>query len=923
MDTVANSSHSARDKRIKSIISFCRDLMKQLPNKNDEQTLNNRVKELDNQINAIKSYSLKSPGSYRHTQLDSAGTDLWNWCVQIKREYSGQTSPASKKLLTLSRVFSFLILALAQWGDHNTPGDLLRLEKLAIKAGRSCIEDGELSYAFMILQKAAGYNGLLQNLQARLPDEDSDACRELEVEYFALRIVLAWKEDRLDVADHIYEKVQDCKHATSIASVEKFADSFLEIGKDLTAKKNFLLAVKWLERAHESINSQDLEQLPREIIELRLTVSQALVHAYLNLNTAEGFKKAENHVCYIESELGDKTVVLLLRLELLLSSPAEVFDSNAYAEVLRRMVRCLEISESSFNLMMHHIRKLDDKSPSLASSVLGEFIILRVLPTQQGTWVERAIVLCVQMATSHRDTDETIQELGTIFDHVENKLENPLPAAAVIALQILIWKRVDVLFNQGELDITEKWCHVAMHPALRHSGPANIAKITRKLVCCALQKNNLENAAEIFQSMSESVKREPMTLYLAYKLALRCGDREMASNCLKQISEASSKDPQYLYACCIDAQEAEDKICAIEALKHLIQKSEYNSSDAIHLPALLRVVIRLETSLMNEQVKNNADCSLLVDDICQVFEGVIPAIQRGLKDSNGDKIFTVEELDWFGKNAYNLAVKNANIWPPRQSIRVFQCCLLIISQYPEDIPTQAAEDLSLRAMFCHFLMATMHIALARSEDNIEMQLQDYLRMRNHVKGFDEGLEARLDSLDDVSRSDLQSKLSTLLVFDLEGAISSVCRNLSALQAMADCVLRAQSVPGQVLYSALRKIVNQIFSLERFNNEKLAKYLRCLLKATLASEPEHPLSIMEDICRLVKQCASSKKPIPHLEVEWFATTAFNHAVDLYGIHEDDLSKKWVAHALTLAHYHEDGGDLERELQKRQINLKWDS
>ncbi|XXG97784.1 Transcription factor [Hypoxylon texense] len=141
--------------------------------------------------------------------------------------------------------------------------------------------------------------------------------------------------------------------------------------------------------------------------------------------------------------------------------------------------------------------------------------------------------------------------------------------------------------------------------------------------------------------------------------------------------------------------------------------------------------------------------------------------------------------------------------------------------------------------------------------------------------------------------------------------------------MADCILRAQSVPGQILYSTLRKIINHIFLLERFDNEKLAKYLRCLLKAMLSSEPEFPLKVMDDICRLVKQCAGSPKPLPTVEVEWFVTVAFNHGVDLFGVKEDELSKKWIAHALTLAHYHEDGGDLEQELQKRQINLKWDS
>ncbi|KAK6955428.1 hypothetical protein Daesc_003065 [Daldinia eschscholtzii] len=830
MDASANSSHSARDK------PFSHDLRKHLPSKNDEYVPHSQIDELENQINAIKSYSLKSPGSHRHAQLDSAGTDLWNWCVQVKREDGSEMSSARRRFLTFARVFSFLILALAQWGDHNAPGDLLRLEKLAIKTGRSCI-DGELKFALMALQKAAEYNGLLQGLQAKLPVEEFDACKKLEVEYFTLRIVLAWKEDRLDVADHLYEKVQDFKHTANPASAENFADSFFEIGKDLAAKKNFSLAVKWLERAHEFINNQDLEQLSREVVELRLTISQALIRAYLNLNTAESFKSAENHVCYVESELGDKLVVLLLRLELLLSSPAEVFDSNAYAAVLRRMIRSLEISESSFNLMVHHIRKLDDKSPSLASSVLGEFITLRVLPTQQGSWIERAIVLWVQMATARRDTYETIQELGTVFDNIAAKLETPLSAAAVLAIQILIWKKVDAAFNEEALDITEKWCHAAIHPALRHSGPANTAKITRKLMCCALQRNNLEDAAEIFRSMNESTRREPMTLYLAYKLALRGGDREMASNCLRHIAEASSKDPQYLYACCIDAQEANDKICATEALKHLIKNSEYSSSDAIHLPALLRVVIRLEISLLNEKDEDDADRNLVIDDICQVFEEVVPAIQRDPRNSDGDKIFTVEELDWFGKNTYNLAVKNVSIWQPRQSIRIFQCCLSIISQYPSDIPTQAAEDLSLRAMFCHFLMATVHIALARAEDDIEIQLQDYLLMRNHVKDFDKGLEARLDTLDEVSKIDLQMKLSTLLVFDFEGA--------------------------------------------------------------------------------------SKRPIPPLEVEWFTATAFNHGVDLYGINEDELSKQWIAHALTLAHYHEDGGDMERELQKRQISLKFDS
>lgn len=73
-------------------------------------------------------------------------------------------------------------------------------------------------------------------------------------------------------------------------------------------------------------------------------------------------------------------------------------------------------------------------------------------------------------------------------------------------------------------------------------------------------------------------------------------------------------------------------------------------------------------------------------------------------------------------------------------------------------------------MFCNFLVATLSVALARGEDNVETQLQDYLTMRKHIKAFDAELETRMDTLDEVSKKDLLEKLSTLLVFDFEGAI---------------------------------------------------------------------------------------------------------------------------------------------------------
>ncbi|KAI1422777.1 meiosis protein SPO22/ZIP4 like-domain-containing protein [Xylaria sp. FL1777] len=706
------------------------------------QNLNN---EIEDRIQSLKTYSVRSLNAEHYNQLQAAGLSLWNWCTQEKRREDNNTPSQRDRFLSLVRVLSFLMLALAQRSDDKSPRTITHLERLAIKTGRSCIASNELEFGLWALQKAVEYNGLLQRLQGS-PSEESRTCSQFEAEYNTLRIVLAWKEDRMDVAEHLYASVGKLTTHLDTASAEKLADALFEIGRDLTLKKNSVLAVKWLERALELISAQEISQLSRDAIELKLAISQALIQAYLDIGTPDYINRAENHIAYIENGLGDKLVVLLFRTEVLLRSPAEVFDGKAYADIIRRMMRT-------------------------------------------------------------------------------------------------------VALKQQDID-----------SALRY---------------------------------------------------------------LEQISETSSLDPQYLYACCLEAQQAQDKAITIRALQHVVLKHQFHSSNSIHLPALLRILIRLEVSVLNDEEQVSTDRESLVEDLCSVFKAAASEIEKERRDNKSDKLFTIDELDWFCKNAYNLGLENALAWEARHVIAILECCLSIISSYPPDIPTQMAADTSLRGMFCNFMVATVLLALARSEDNVELRLQDYLNMRRHVQRFHEALESRSDTLDEASRNDLQTKLSTLLD-DLKGVIlrAQPGQSLSAYQAMADCILRCQSVPDQVLYRTMRELVNQIWTLEQFGDEKLAKYMRCLLKATLSMEHKIPLNLIEEISTMVKELANKKKYFPSVELEWITITAFNHGVDLYGIHEDELSKAWISHALTMSHYLQDGNELERQLQDKYTKLKWE-
>lgn len=118
--------------------------------------------------------------------------------------------------------------------------------------------------------------------------------------------------------------------------------------------------------------------------------------------------------------------------------------------------------------------------------------------------------------------------------------------------------------------------------------------------------------------MTESAQKEPNTIYLMYKVATRSGDRSLAAQCLEHIS-LTAEQQNYLYACAIDSQQIGDKICAVGALRKLLEKYEYASPNPVHLPALLRCTIRLLKSVLEGDISVLEDLDG-VQFLCDLFD---------------------------------------------------------------------------------------------------------------------------------------------------------------------------------------------------------------------------------------------------------------------------------------------------------------
>lgn len=212
--------------------------------------------------------------------------------------------------------------------------------------------------------------------------------------------------------------------------MERIANGLFQIGKGLLLKRDYPTAEKWLRRAWNTILSQPLQDMTRDAVELRIAAFQALVTALLGIQTTESIKEAQNLTNYVQSDMGDSPVVLLVGLEILNKYPSETFDGEAYANILQRMIRSLSINASNFKLFVAHIHILHLKCPALGCSIVDEFLDLLVKEGQR-TWIDKLVVVRIKMATTQRDYDGTVQEARKAV----SRLERPVSADASIAAQ--------------------------------------------------------------------------------------------------------------------------------------------------------------------------------------------------------------------------------------------------------------------------------------------------------------------------------------------------------------------------------------------------------------------------------------------------------------------------------------------------------
>ncbi|KAK6396127.1 hypothetical protein LTR65_010237 [Meristemomyces frigidus] len=871
-------------------------------------------------------------GKSTSTSFDTLGSQLWNAATNIIRDEENQHDPKISRndiarLTVLLRTCAFLLIDAAhQTSSRRSKDDDQRVRtfKIANKACRFCLDHEELELALKVLERSSDYVSRTEEEWPIVQIADivgfghgdhQLALRRLVAEYYLLRMTHAWKSDRFDMADHFFNKLSARELTSSADLAEKAADLFYEAGRSLAASRQPQPTIKWCERALSTLDSSDLESLSQDAPELRLAITGTLVEALSSTGTAVDRDRAAQVMDELESNygMGNRVALSVMRFQLL-----------------------------SFKTIMQTINKARRISGHCALTALNELITLRllsdILPDAQEESVsrdrlEKATVSYVLFATTQDEASptQTIAGLQTLFDTVIKRSNSALSAKATHAAQTLIWKTA----GAPRADIADEWCKLLRHPIFDSAGQLNKARIGRKAMMTALTRHDIEAAREAFFGMPQATRDEDMSRYLAFKIALRSSDHEFATESLQVITKHADRDPTFLYACVLEAQQSDHRHLAVAALQGLLDKQP----PGVHLPSLLRCTARL---LIGELDAKERSLDEMMDEVVLLFERAgadVKVFRQGTDDQ------WRAEIQWWSKNAYNLALRLCGDIHPEHLVRLLNVCIRFLECYPNDGGLMHDDVLTCRRSLCHFLSASALIVLARSsEESSEYALQCYLRARREIEAFVaqarrlEDLQADGDKSQDIDN--MMARKFELLKFDLEcilrlqqwdqldEAVRAFLdfRDADRWDSLADLALivheqaSAQGVAPNAsarIPELLQKCINETWRKDK-DIAKMSRWLRLTFTIHLQDDDgDLALKIVQQAASIAeKGYDGNADAYPQDELEWLATMAFNKAVDALSLRDAPASATWIDAAMELARYSDDNGALHANLTNRR-------
>ncbi|KAI5375420.1 hypothetical protein J4E82_005842 [Alternaria postmessia] len=859
-----------REKKLKAVLTFASTLSERIETGNNDATL---ISELQTQMRGLP-LQASSTLTAKQDELDKLGTELWNQATRLRRKDESDIDAKSEDatahkfhILPFLRAYAFMLLDSA--GGRGPKGrqrkNCIRLIKVALKTARVCIEGNELGIATKVLERAADYEDVLGKRDEGGDERDGELADGFRAQYFAVRTTLAWRSGRMDMAEHMFRKCKEFGKSFNATTTEQLADLLYEIGKAALAKRDYEIAARWLERAFDVLGEQDLDMLSPEIGELRLSIMQSLVNAYMKTKTMETQEKAWQMMRLMETDFGDKMMVSLLKIELL--SEAQTFDTTEFYNVLLRMIRTVVLNDTNFKTIMHYIHKLKDHSNTTACKALEDLIDVRLFREENQSWIEKAVITRIWIGTNNNLADNTLEQLQELFDTVDQNSKIRLSAPATHAAQTLLWKKAQSAGNKRQaIRALEKVLEKYEHNALAEINlPALLRSATRMLESELIKDGKIDTGV----------------------LRQICNVFEGA--CLQ--AKASRTRP---------STPAKELFTAVEF--EWFSKNAYNISLKYCAEMPPGSLVRL------------LSCCI---EFIKLLKG------KTQPEADGDLCLRLVFCEFLAACTYTTLARAED--NTEQSIHYY----LETRKHSQEFRQAAAEGIDKLSGPSQADIISKHLQVVKLELEAVLKLQRWDELdKLFDQCWKYKSPDHYETLADlvlvihgcILKAGVDKKYQTKVLSVLEKIINLTCRqpnrDITKLARWLRCLFNISLEHDE---KASLKCIEQVthMAAKQQNTVHSITAKVGLHTPSLSSDPAKNADAADPADDYIKEL----ERYPKTELEWLACTLFNRAVDYYLQENDDATRKWADQAFLVAQCIDDGGATRNNLMSRFARLEF--
>ncbi|PYH90787.1 hypothetical protein BO71DRAFT_486827 [Aspergillus ellipticus CBS 707.79] len=867
------------------------------------------------QVEAVLAFTGSLSPSTR-PRFDQEGTKLWNVCLQLMTMEKNTES-----LESLCRVKTLAFMLLEAAAPSRGPGCNRALEA-AFKMVATCIEHGCLDLSQKIIETVAVRLDKLEKSEAAV---DEPKLQQFSMEYYMVRVYLAWLQGRPDIADHLFSKMpksdQKCQ--------ECVMDICYKVGNLALSRRQHDVAAKWLERALKAYEliSDGVEQPALSLKDKGILILHSSVRANLHIDSAESKDYVGRTMSYLKAQYGDLFPVQMIQLEFL---SREELKGDVYHQLLQDAIFSFELQDASIKLILHYIQKLQDSSPDHYVHTLKQLPVSKIAVSHNegnSQLLEQVFVNFVCGLTRLGSCNQRVFDIFKDTTSELNRLgQKPLGLEATDASLIIIWKYINQVISDGDLSLAGQWCQFLLEDPILQISLENKTKLFRKLILCLEDNPNSSLLRNISHRIPETSRSCPATLYLVYKLSIHDTDPASGYVYLESLYKCGAEAIPYISACVAEAFRLEKAQNTIKSLQRILVSSK---SDGLYNSKIFQCIIHfLFKELGNCKWKNEE----ILNDITAIFD----IASRSASEEQEQDI----ELEWLARMSYKIALKSHTSAQLGLILRLLDLSTKFADAIKHQLNSEPSSNLSQHHLLCNFLKITRITADARKETNPTKKKPLYTEVHNLSTNIQNQITTitPTTSSTEPPQEPWLSNHRTILSLDLEASTylndwrttSQIIETASPIiddtlsAIFLDCILRSEA-PKADIVRAVKTLLRTLHVspspyLNRSAFERaVPRYIRCLFQLSLdAAEDALAESVLDQALVLVGD--GYQRPhspsYPSDEIRWLATVAFNRAVDFYLAAGDAECRRWGEKAIMLADMVGDGcGGLGRLLRER--------